>query len=279
MARSTRAAAATAARAERRRLASSKLASRLAVERPSRRRRLSSHSNRICWAPIRVSRAPMASPSRTTTRSVPRVSFVFADTPRRRAAPTSASAASWQGHATSRAEERPGSVNEPCARKAPRHAASLSATVPAITCGGNPTTGCPDRVTRPSRRARSCVPSVTRRRCRELFDTPPGLIVCSCTSTPYISRREAASRRATAAESSSASSTSRPATICSCPENRSSAAVSAARADCRETTTRASSSLTLAVNATAATAFPSRVLDPGQSSRTPSPPGRCGGGT
>ena len=54
-ARSTRAAAATAARADRRRLASSKLASRLAVARTSRRIRRSSHVGRMSLAPMRVS--------------------------------------------------------------------------------------------------------------------------------------------------------------------------------------------------------------------------------
>ncbi len=148
-ARSTRAAAATAARAERRRLASSKLASRLAVARTSRRIRRSSHVSLVSWAPIRVSNAPMASPSRTTTRSAPRTSRAFALTPSRRAAPTSASAASGPGQLTSSADDRPGSVNEPWAKNAPRQAASASATVPPTTCAGKPRTGRPRRSSRP----------------------------------------------------------------------------------------------------------------------------------
>ena len=89
-ARSTRAPAATAARAERRRLASSKLASRLAVARTSRRIRRSSQASTLSCAPMRVSSAPIASPSRTTTRSEPRTSRALDATPSRRPTPTSA---------------------------------------------------------------------------------------------------------------------------------------------------------------------------------------------
>ena len=137
-ARSTRAPAATAARAERRRLASSKLASRLAVARTSRRMRRSSQASTASWAPSRVSIAPMASPSRMTTRSTPRTSRALAEMPIRRAAPTSARAASGPGQVTSRADERPGSVSEPWARKAPRQAASASHTEPLTTLRRQP---------------------------------------------------------------------------------------------------------------------------------------------
>ncbi len=68
---STRAPAATAARADRRRLASSKLARRFAEARTSRRIRRSSQASTDSWAPSRVSMAAMASPSRITTRSIP----------------------------------------------------------------------------------------------------------------------------------------------------------------------------------------------------------------
>ena len=51
--------------------------------------------------PCRVSSAPIASPSRTTTRSAPRTSRALAVTPSRRAAPTSASAASGPGQVIS----------------------------------------------------------------------------------------------------------------------------------------------------------------------------------
>ena len=58
--------------------------------------------------------------------------------PSRRAAPTRASAASGPGQVTSSADERPGSVSEPWARNAPRHAASASQVAPETTCGGQP---------------------------------------------------------------------------------------------------------------------------------------------
>ncbi len=143
MARCTRAPAATAARAERRRLASSKFASRFAVARTSRRMRRSSQASTLSWAPSRVSMAPMSSPSRMTTRSTPRTSRALAGTPIRRAAPTNASAASGPGQVTSRLAERPGSVSDPCARKAPRQAAAASQVEPETTCGGSPRTGRP----------------------------------------------------------------------------------------------------------------------------------------
>ena len=79
----------------------------------SRRSRRSSQDNSDSWAPSRVSNAAMASPSRTTTRSMFRTSRAFALIPSRRAAPTKASAASGPGQLTSRAMERPGSVREP----------------------------------------------------------------------------------------------------------------------------------------------------------------------
>ena len=64
---------------------------------------------------------------------LPRTSRAFALTPSRRAAPTSASAASGPGQLTSSADDRPGSVSEPWARNAPRQAASASATLPPTT--------------------------------------------------------------------------------------------------------------------------------------------------
>jgi len=69
--------------------------------------------------------------------------------PRRRAAPTNARAASGPGHVISRDEDRPGSVNEPCAMKAPRQAASESHVAAETTCGGNPRTGRPFASTKP----------------------------------------------------------------------------------------------------------------------------------
>ena len=59
-------------------------------------------------------------------------------------------------------EERPGSVSEPCARKAPRQAASASHVAPLTTRGGSPRTGRPRRSMRPVCRARASPPSSTR---------------------------------------------------------------------------------------------------------------------
>ncbi len=58
--------------------------------------------------------------------------------------------------------DRPGSVSEPCARKAPRHAASQSHVLPATTWRGSPRTGLPRPSTSPVWRARLS-PSFTTR--------------------------------------------------------------------------------------------------------------------
>jgi CRP-like cAMP-binding protein len=50
----------------------------------------------------------------------------LASTPRRRAAPTSASAAAGPGAATSSAADPRGPLSDPCAKNAPRHAAAAS---------------------------------------------------------------------------------------------------------------------------------------------------------
>src|SRR5690625_2300372 len=161
-ARSTRAPAATAARAERRRLASSKFASRLAVPRTSRRVRRSSQVSTASWAPMRVSIALMSSPSRMTTRSTPRTSRALAEISSRRAAPTSASAASGPGQVISSEDDRPGSVSEPRARNAPRQAATASPIPADTTAGGSPRTGRPWPSSSPVWRA-SDSPSLTTR--------------------------------------------------------------------------------------------------------------------
>ena len=70
--------------------------------------------------------------------------------PSRLAAPTSASAASGPGQVISSADERPGSVSEPWARNAPRHAASASQIPAETTCGGNPLIGRAFESTRPA---------------------------------------------------------------------------------------------------------------------------------
>ena len=73
----------------------------------------------------------------------------LAGMPSRRAAPTSAMAASGPGQVTSSEDDRPGSVSEPCARNAPRQAASASLIPPDTTDGGRPRTGLPRWSTRP----------------------------------------------------------------------------------------------------------------------------------
>ncbi|SHT61687.1 Uncharacterised protein [Mycobacteroides abscessus subsp. abscessus] len=133
----------------------------------------------MSWAPMRVSRAPIASPSRTTTRSLPRTSRALALTPSRRAAPTSANAASGPGQLTSSAEERPGSVNDPCARNAPRQAASASATLPPTTCAGSPRTGRPRRSSRPVCRANASPSLATRTTYRVVLRIPPADSTCT----------------------------------------------------------------------------------------------------
>ena len=104
----------------------------------------------------------MASPSRMTTRSTPRTSRALAWMPIRRAAPTSASAASGPGQVTSRADDRPGSVSEPWARNAPRQAASESHADALTTFGGRPRTGRPRESMSPVWRARVAPSSTIR---------------------------------------------------------------------------------------------------------------------
>ena len=82
--------------------------------------------------------------------------------PSRRAAPTSASAASGPGQVISSDDDRPGSVSEPWARNAPRQADSASQIAPDTTCGGSPRTGRPRPSSRPVWRA-SASPSLTTR--------------------------------------------------------------------------------------------------------------------
>ena len=105
--------------------------------------RRSSQASTASCAPSRVSMAAIASPSLITTRSTPRTSRALACTLIRRAAPTSASAASEPGQVISSAIDRPGSVSDPWARKAPRQAASQSQVAPDTTCRGRPRTGRP----------------------------------------------------------------------------------------------------------------------------------------
>ena len=107
-------------------------------------------------------RAPIASESRTDTRSAPRTSFERAEAPSFRAHPTMASAASGPGQVISRDEERPGSMSEPLARKAPLHTAAASARPAPTRKGGRPRTGRRIESTSPVRRARSSAPWTTR---------------------------------------------------------------------------------------------------------------------
>src|SRR6478752_2951333 len=256
-ARSTRAEAATAARADRRRFASSKLANRLAVALTSRRIRRSSQASIEECAPSRVSSAAMASPSRTSSRSAPRTSLALAPMPIRRAAPTSARAASGPGQVTSSEALRPGSVSDPWARNAPRHAASASLTEPATICGGNPRTGRPRWSIRPVCRASESPPATTRTTYLVPLRSPEAASTCTSATCPYSSPISLRSRRATAPVSSSASTITRPATMCSPPANRSSAETSALRAEILLTATRLSSSFTVAVIAIPGTPCPS----------------------
>ena len=117
--------------------------------RTSRRIRRSSQASTLSWAPSLVSIALMASPSLITTRSTPRTSLALDPIFSRLAAPTMASAASGPGQVTSSDIDRPGSVSEPWARKAPRQAASQSQVLPATTCLGRPRTGRPLAVHQP----------------------------------------------------------------------------------------------------------------------------------
>ena len=104
----------------------------------------------------------MASESRTDTRSVPRTSLERAAAPSLRAHPTMARATSGPGQVISREEERPGSMREPRARKAPRQIAAASAVPDATSTGGSPRTGRRIESTRPVSRASSSALWTTR---------------------------------------------------------------------------------------------------------------------
>ncbi len=138
----------------------------------------------------------MVSPSRITTRSTPRTSRALEAIPSRRAAPTSASAASGPGQVTSSADERPGSVSEPCARKAPRQAASASHVAPDTTCGGNPRTGRPRPSRSPVWRARDSPSRTTRTTYRLARRRPPGASTTMSLVWPNTSAMSRRNRRA-----------------------------------------------------------------------------------
>ena len=260
MARFTRAAAVTAARAERRKLASSKFANRLFAGRVSRRNRFSSHFMRVTCAPMRASNAPTSCPSRIVTFSTPRDSLVFALIPNRRAHPTSANEVSCPGQFTSKPLLRIGSPSWPDAKNAPRHAASAWSTVPLTTWGGNPRTCCPDRVTNPTRRITISTSSVIRSKYRAAFldDVAPNSKSDTLMSKSSIMARR--KRSAAARTSSSTSSTGLFATMLNSPANRIIAAISAMRTFCDFTSTRHSSSFTLVVKSSAIARFPSSYI-------------------
>ena len=134
--------------------------------------RRSSQARTLSCAPRRVRRTPIASPSRITTRSTPRTSRALAAIPNLLAAPTRARAASGPGQVISSEDERPGSVSEPCARKAPRQAASASQMFAATTCGGRPLTGRPLPSINPVCLARASPASITRTTYRLPFLRP-----------------------------------------------------------------------------------------------------------
>ena len=104
--------------------------------------------------------------------------------PSRRAAPTSASAASGPGQVTSSADERPGSVSEPWARNAPRQAASASQVAPDTTCGGSPRTGRPRPSSRPVCRASDSPSRTTRTTYRLPRRSPPGASTIDVAGVP-----------------------------------------------------------------------------------------------
>ena len=93
---------------------------------------------------------------------MPRTSRALAVIPKRRAEPTNASAASGPGAVISNAEERPGSVSEPCAKNAPRQADSASHFAAETICGGKPRTGRPLASINPVCRASASPVSTTR---------------------------------------------------------------------------------------------------------------------
>ena len=129
----------------------------------------------------------MASPSRKTTRSIFLTSRAFAVIPNRRAAPTSARAASGPGQVISKAEDLPGSVSEPCARNAPRHAASASHIPAETTCGGKPRIGRLFPSTKPVCLARASPSVITRTTYRLPFRIPLGERIANSESWPNIS--------------------------------------------------------------------------------------------
>ena len=132
------------------------------MARTSLRMRRSSQAITAVCAPSLVRSAPMASPSLITTRSTPRTSRAFATTSNLRAAPTKASAASGPGAVISSALDLPGSVKDPCAKNAPRQAASASQIPPPTTEGGNPLIGLPAESINPVCLAKTSPPCTTR---------------------------------------------------------------------------------------------------------------------
>ncbi len=191
--------------------------------------------------------------------------------PSRRAAPTSASAASEPGQVISREEDLPGSVSEPCARKAPRQAASASQVAPDTTAGGRPRMGRPRPSTSPVCRASSSPSLTTLTTYRLPRRRPPGAITTRSEECPKISNRSLRSRRAATPVSSSASITIRPLTMCKPPANLRIAETSALRQQARVTGSRLISSFTAAVIAMGRSFHVS-----GKSGRMPRPraPGR-----
>ena len=189
----------------------------------------------------------MASPSRITTRSTLRTSRAFAAIPNLRAAPTSARAASGPGQVISSAEDLPGSVNEPCAKNAPRHAASASHIPAETTCGGNPRIGRAFASISPACRARASPSETTRTTYRLPLRSPLGESTESSLSCPYISEISFRRRRAVCAVSSSTSITIFPDAICNPPANLRRAETSAFRQHGLVTLSRLNSSFTDAV--------------------------------
>jgi len=104
-----------------------------------------------------------------------------------------------------------GSLSDPWAKNAPRHAAAASQLTPETTAGGSPRTGRPARSTRPVQRASTPPSRSTHTRYRGPACTPPAGSTRTRAGWPYSSPISRRSRRAIGPLSSSASTTTRPA--------------------------------------------------------------------
>ena len=186
-----------------------------------------------------------------TTRCTPRTSRAFAEMPSRPAAPTSAIAVSLPGQVTSSAAERPGSVRLPCARNAPRQIAASSSREPVVSLFGRPRIGRRRASSSPVWRARVSPPSSTRTRywsCGACPRRDHRDVGAHAVDLAEVARHPPGDRAASRVPTRSAM---RLEIMCSPPANRSiDGEFGGPHARSSTTSTRASSSLTSAVNAT-----------------------------